>query len=587
MDGKDSKQQAIVEKDNEKVIMKKGRFLYIIMTMVLTAVCICLSLNETCVKAEEKSLGDGKYNIEVSLEGGSGKASITSPAVMTVENGKAYLEVIWSSANYDYMIVDGEKYEPINEEGNSVFEIPVSVKDASRDVIADTVAMSVPHEVAYTITWDVNSITRQNKSGLSNVWVAPYGYVILFTILIVGLITFLLYKKRSSVVAAILILILFLTLGCSFYVIYRKEPIEEETREEMTIPDAIGSHLSWEHSLELEYAAGFCVDYYLDEKGDSYKLVTIDKKEQYLVVPDSGTVYSDIPENLVVLESPRQVYLVASQVMDMIASIDAMDVLQFSALDAGDWYLPEAKKSMENGSLLYAGKYSAPDYELILDKGCDLAIENTMIYHTPEVKEKLESFGIPVLVDCSSYEEEPLGRAEWVKLYGVLFNREEEAKLAFDEQVKAYMDVVDENSGKERPTVAFFYISANGDVKVRKSNDYMIKMIEAAGGTYIFPDMKGEGSSSTVNMQIEEFYGSAKDADYIIYNSTIEGELDRLDDLLKKSELMKDMKAVETGNVYCTTKNLYQSTMQLGTITSDIHKMLEGEADMNYLYKLN
>ena len=77
--------------------------------------------------------------------------------------------------------------------------------------------------------------------------------------------------------------------------------------------------------------------------------------------------------------------------------------------------------------MLYAGKYRMPDYELILSKGCDLAIENTMIFHDPEVKEKLEELGIPVIVETSSYESDPLGRLEWIKLYGALFGKEKEA----------------------------------------------------------------------------------------------------------------------------------------------------------------
>ena len=85
---------------------------------------------------------DGEYSIQVDLEGGSGKASVTSPTILTVEDGKAYAQIQWSSSNYDYMIVDGEKYLPTNEEGmNSVFEIPVLSMDEAIHVIADTTAM--------------------------------------------------------------------------------------------------------------------------------------------------------------------------------------------------------------------------------------------------------------------------------------------------------------------------------------------------------------------------------------------------------------------------------------------------------------
>ena len=100
----------------------------------------------------EMDLEDGEYSVELTKEGGSGKASVDSPTKLVVENGKATLTVTWSSPNYDYMIVDGEKYLPVNEEGNSVFEIPVSVLNEPFTVIGDTTAMSQPHEVEYKFT---------------------------------------------------------------------------------------------------------------------------------------------------------------------------------------------------------------------------------------------------------------------------------------------------------------------------------------------------------------------------------------------------------------------------------------------------
>ncbi|MFR2048195.1 MAG: hypothetical protein ACLS3U_09710, partial [Lachnospiraceae bacterium] len=103
-------------------------------------------------------LEDGTYTAEVTLEGGSGRASIESPAAITVKDGVATASIVWSSPNYDYMIVDGEKLLPVNTEGNSVFEIPVASFDTALDVIADTVAMSKPHEIEYTITFDSSTI---------------------------------------------------------------------------------------------------------------------------------------------------------------------------------------------------------------------------------------------------------------------------------------------------------------------------------------------------------------------------------------------------------------------------------------------
>lgn len=118
-------------------------------------------LQERGNAADGLGLEDGSYTAEVSLEGGSGRASITSPAELTVEDGVITLRIEWSSPNYDYMIVGGEKYLPVNQEGNSVFEIPVTVFDRPMKVNADTTAMSKPHEIEYAITLDSESIEKR------------------------------------------------------------------------------------------------------------------------------------------------------------------------------------------------------------------------------------------------------------------------------------------------------------------------------------------------------------------------------------------------------------------------------------------
>lgn len=107
---------------------------------------------------EELKLEDGSYTVDVVLEGGSGKATVESPAALEIRDGKASAVLVWSSPNYDYMLVDGEKYERTNTEGNSAFEIPVLGFDYQMPVIADTVAMSTPHEIEYTLQFDSASV---------------------------------------------------------------------------------------------------------------------------------------------------------------------------------------------------------------------------------------------------------------------------------------------------------------------------------------------------------------------------------------------------------------------------------------------
>lgn len=132
----------------------------------LTAVICCLSMWSYVPAAQSLTLDkeNGEYSIQVDLEGGSGKASVTSPTLITVKDGEVTANIQWSSSNYDYMIVDGEKYLPVNDEGtNSEFQIPVSVMDEAMPVIADTTAMGTPHEINYTLTFYSDSIGSKSQ----------------------------------------------------------------------------------------------------------------------------------------------------------------------------------------------------------------------------------------------------------------------------------------------------------------------------------------------------------------------------------------------------------------------------------------
>ena len=114
-------------------------------------------------KLEDLKLEDGTYEFDVTLTGGTGRATVESPAKVEIKDKEATATIIWSSPNYDYMIVDGEKYEPVNRDGNSTFEIPVTVFDAEMGVTADTVAMSTPHEIDYTLNFDSSSMKKEEK----------------------------------------------------------------------------------------------------------------------------------------------------------------------------------------------------------------------------------------------------------------------------------------------------------------------------------------------------------------------------------------------------------------------------------------
>lgn len=353
------------------------------------------------------------------------------------------------------------------------------------------------------------------------------------------------------------------------------------TKEATSNVDALGEPTD---HLQLAYAKNFSIDYY--EGG--YKLLTIKDGTQILTVPEGKKAPDNLDESIIVMQQPvNNIYLVSSAVMDMFRELNALDTIGFSAQKAENWYVEGAKAAMENGDILYAGKYSSPDYELLVSKKCSLAIENSMILHSPEVKEMLEDFDIPVIIEYSSYETHPLGRVEWIKFFGALTGMEEEAEKAFEKQTEIVKHIT--ATKKTDKTVAFFYITSNGLVQVRQSNDYIPKMIELAGGRYIFENLGDDSKRSTMNMQVEEFYNKAKDADYLIYNSTIDGGVKSVDELIEKCSVLSDFKAVKSGDVWCTEKDVYQQSMSIGFLIEDIHNMLQGADDkeMNYLYRLD
>ena len=339
--------------------------------------------------------------------------------------------------------------------------------------------------------------------------------------------------------------------------------------------------LVFSHHYQLDYAQQFTADCY--EGG--YTMVSIpDSGQKFLVVPQDAAEVDSLPADVTVLRQPvENIYLVSTSVMDLILHLDALDSVTLSGTKAEGWYLPEAKQAMEAGRIAYAGKYSAPDYEQILAANCGLAIENTMILHTPEVKEQLEHFGIPVLVERSSYESGPLERMEWIKLYGILLGKEDTAEQVFAAQEAAIAPLLaQEPTGK---SCAFFSLSSNNLATVRKGSDYVAKMIEMAGGAYVFSDLTDNGNSlATMNLPLEDFYAGAKDADVLIYNSAIEGTIASVSQLTEKFPLLSEFKAVQNGQVWCTSQSLFQQSMALADLILDMNKVFtEGTPDADTL----
>ncbi len=330
--------------------------------------------------------------------------------------------------------------------------------------------------------------------------------------------------------------------------------------------------LTYEKSVTFDYARCLAIDQY--EGG--YSLVDVFDDAKYLVVPEGGSVPKELDDSIQIIQLPLQhIYLGATAVMSLFDAIDALDHVSMTALKESGWTVENAAKRMREGKLVYAGKYNTPDYELILAQGCELAIESTMIYHTPDVKEMLEELGVPVLVDRSSYESNPLGRTEWIKLYGVLTGKEEAANAFFEKQKESVAEL--ENYSSTGKVAAFFYLTTDGKVVVRSSTDYVPSMIKMAGGVYAFDGVVDEDGKTSVSMTMESFYEKARDADYIIYNASIDSSVKTIEDLIKKDEVLKEFKAVKNGACYTTGSSMYQRTDVIANMILDFHKVFTGQ----------
>ena len=318
--------------------------------------------------------------------------------------------------------------------------------------------------------------------------------------------------------------------------------------------------LVFDHACPLDYATQFTADCY---EGGYTMLTLTESGEQFLVTPEDAAAVEGLPESVTVLRQPvRNIYLVSTSVENSLVLV-------------------------EDGKITYAGKYSAPDYECILAAHCGLAIENTMIYHTPEVKEQLERFGIPVLVERSSYESGPLARLEWLKFWGILLGKEELAEQEFARQVERLAPLAGQVPTGKR--CAFFSITANNLANVRKGGDYVAQMIEMAGGDYVFADLTDNGNNlSTMNLPLEDFYAGAKDADVLLYNSTIEGVVHTTEELVAKCPLLAEFKAVQSGSVWCTTQSFFQQSTALVDFVLDLHRVFteNDPADLQFLRKV-
>ncbi len=536
--------------------------------------------------AADLTPADGTYVPTMfTVSGVTGKVTITCPEVV-ITDGAAQARIEFSSSHYEWVKADGVQYDPENADDadreNSVFSIPVRL-DEEMTISGLTTAMSEPHEIEYRI---FISLTQEGEAaaadGTSNNAAAEEA-------------------AEGETTAE--------NSGDDVQQSAENDSADGEdaaaagkqsSKTENSSEPPVLEGLTFVSAMETAYAETFDIYSYQLADGsteDLYRLIDVHDSAQYLLLPETGgadqsaaqqEVIKNLPDAVIALQAPLDnIYVAATSSMALFDGAGAIGRVKLTGTKEDGWYIDAPKKALADGSMVYAGKYSAPDYEMLASSGCDLAVESMMILHAPEVKEKLEELGIPVFIDTSSNESHPLGRTEWVRLYGVLTGHEKEAEAFFEEQKQEFAQ--SESYTDTGLTVAFFSISSNGNVIVRATEDYIPRMIELAGGSYVFKDLLNEsGNNASVRLSMEDFYNTARDADFLIYNATIENPVRSISELCGKSALLADFKAVQEGKVWQVQRSLYQSPDIAAQMITDLRRMLTGEdtSEMTFLEQL-
>ncbi len=323
----------------------------------------------------------------------------------------------------------------------------------------------------------------------------------------------------------------------------------------------------------LQYATGFTLTHYQDGFISFTLNATPDKV--YLLVPEGQSAPEGLADNVVVLQKPiTRITFNSTGMVSLVDAIGGLDNIATVGTDLKGWYLDNVIARLKSGDILFSGNYKEPDFEMLAQAGIQLEVDTVRLAEHPNIIAKYDELDIPWMIESSSKEGHPLGRVEWVKLFGAIMDMQQQANDYFALQVDKVAQVI--NSQSTGKTVAMVYMSSDGTkVFCRNGGDYMAAMIGLAGGEYIMQDIAPE-KSGTTSVTMEEFYAACAEADYLFYHNFVQ-KFTSLEEMIAFNPLFADLKAVKDGRVYVTSPDFSQSTAAIAGIIADMHTVLTDE----------
>lgn len=345
---------------------------------------------------------------------------------------------------------------------------------------------------------------------------------------------------------------------------------------------------------ENTFAELFSIEHLKDENEKAYSKIEVFDKEKkldtsWLLLPEGVDKVSGAPAgvNIMTFRDRQNIMVSSASTMALINAMDALSKVPMTTADT-TWRIQEIKDAIDKGTVKEVGKYSKPDYEQIIAVGAEkhvtFAVFSTMLDSVPDVYDQLtKTCNLRIMRDQSSYESHPLGRTEWIKIYGEIFDMRDKSDAVFNGQV----EILNETTSKinvpeaERKTVLIFYTtSAKDTFYVRNAADYVTELVNLGGGKQVAEI--GPGKSGNTKMTQESFIQECSQADYVLYNWTsgasgvkdesLQGLIDA-----RLGDWFKDFKAYKEGNVWRTSNDFYQKMDKMGEMVADIYKMLYGE----------
>lgn len=345
---------------------------------------------------------------------------------------------------------------------------------------------------------------------------------------------------------------------------------------------------------ENTFAELFSIEHLKDENEKAYSKIEVFDKEKkldtsWLLLPEGVDKVSGAPAgvNIMTFRDRQNIMVSSASTMALINAMDALSKVPMTTADT-TWRIQEIKDAIDKGTVKEVGKYSKPDYEQIISIGAEkhvtFAVFSTMLDSVPDVYDQLtKTCNLRIMRDQSSYESHPLGRTEWIKIYGEIFDMRDKSDAVFNGQV----EILNETTSKinvpeaERKTVLIFYTTSTKDTfYVRNAADYVTELVNLGGGKQVAEISPGK--SGNTKMTQELFIEKCSQADYVLYNWTsgasgvkdesLQGLIDA-----RLGDWFKDFKAYKEGNVWRTSNDFYQKMDKMGEMVADIYKMLYGE----------